>query len=371
MSAVAPAASAAAPLPGGVTLAIDAMGGDHGPAVTVPAAADFLRQHPDVHLRLVGQPEAIEPLVARAHLKGDARVQIVAASEVVTMDDAVEVALRRKRDSSMRRAIELVRDGQAQACVSAGNTGALMAVARYLLKTLADIERPAIATYLPNQKGQGTLMLDLGANVDCEPLHLLQFAIMGTAYAAAGGHPNPTVGLLNIGEEIIKGNEVIKQTGELLRQADAQGRLRFYGNVEGDDIFKGTTDIVVCDGFVGNVALKTMEGLAQMLSRLIREEFTRGPFSRLAGLVALPVLRRLRARVDHRRYNGAALLGLRGLVIKSHGSADVFGFEQALARAYEAAQGRVVQQIEAILLAMHQAPPLVPQPAPEALPAQG
>ncbi|WP_298288494.1 phosphate acyltransferase PlsX [Thiomonas sp.] len=347
------------------TLAVDVMGGDHGPDVVLPACAQFLRQHPDSRLLLVGQTQPMAPLLQSLRLAGDARVQVVAASEVVASDDPVEVALRRKRDSSMRRAIELVRDGQAQACVSAGNTGALMAVARYLLKTLHDIERPAIATYLPNQKGQGTLMLDLGANVDCEPLHLLQFAVMGTAFAAAGGHAQPTVGLLNIGEEVIKGNDTIKRAAELLRQADAQGRLRFYGNVEGNDIFKGTTDIVVCDGFVGNVALKTSEGLAQMLTGMIREEFTRTPLTRLAALLSMPVLRRFRSRVDPRRYNGAALLGLRGLVVKSHGSADAFAFEQALLRAHEAAQGEVVRHIEGILQAMHPPSPdqFVPAPA--------
>lgn len=345
------------------TLAVDVMGGDHGPQAILPACARFLQHRPQSRLLLVGKPEAVVPLLSQAKLQGDARVEFVPASEVVAMDDPVEVALRRKRDSSMRRAIELVRDGRAQACVSAGNTGALMAVARYLLKTLADIERPAIATYLPNQKGEGTLMLDLGANVDCEPQHLLQFAVMGSAYAAAGGHPQPTVGLLNIGEEVIKGNDTIKRAGELLRAADARGRLRFYGNVEGNDIFKGTTDIVVCDGFVGNVALKASEGLAQMLSAMIREEFTRTPLARLMAVVALPVLNRFRHRVDHRRYNGAALLGLRGLVIKSHGSADSFAFEQALCRAHEAVQGDVVRQIETILEAMHDASPATPVPA--------
>jgi glycerol-3-phosphate acyltransferase PlsX len=348
------------------TLAVDVMGGDHGAQAILPACVQFLRQHQDSRLLLVGQPQAVAPLMAQLHLDQDARVEFVAASEVVASDDSVEVALRRKRDSSMRRAIELVRDGRANACVSAGNTGALMAVARYLLKTLRDIERPAIATYLPNQKGQGTLMLDLGANVDCEPLHLLQFAVMGTAYAAAGGHAQPTVGLLNIGEEVIKGNDVIKRAAELLREADALGRLRFYGNVEGNDIFKGTTDIVVCDGFVGNVALKTSEGLAQMLSGMIREEFTRTPLSRLMALVALPVLKRFRRRVDHRRYNGAALLGLRGLVIKSHGSADAFAFEQALLRAHEAVQGDAVRQIERILELMHEPSPAALAPAPAA-----
>jgi len=302
---------------------------------------------------LVGQPEVMQPGLDLHGLSGHPRVEIVPASEVVTMDDSVEIALRRKKDSSMRRAIELVKDGKADACVSSGNTGALMAVARYVLKTLPGIDRPAIATYLPNITGSGTLMLDLGANVDCLAEHLLQFAVMGTAFAAAGGHANPRVGLLNIGEEIIKGNEMIKQAGELLRQAHVEGRLNFLGNVEGNDIFKGTADIVVCDGFVGNVALKTSEGLAQMLSGMIRQEFTRGPLSRLMALAALPVLRRFRRRVDHRRYNGAALLGLRGLVFKSHGSADAFAFQQAMERAHEAAEGRVVQEIERILAALH------------------
>ena len=295
-------------------------------------------------------------------LAGHPRVGIVPASEVVAMDDSVEIALRRKKDSSMRRAIELVKDGKADACVSSGNTGALMAVARYVLKTLPGIDRPAIATYLPNIAGSGTLMLDLGANVDCLAEHLLQFAVMGTAFAAAGGHANPRVGLLNIGEEVIKGNEMIKQAGELLRQAHVEGRLNFLGNVEGNDIFKGTADIVVCDGFVGNVALKTSEGLAQMLSGMIRQEFMRSPLSRLMALAALPVLRRFRRRVDHRRYNGAALLGLRGLVFKSHGSADAFAFQQAMERAREAAEGRVVQEIERILAAPRTHHPLPSSP---------
>ena len=262
----------------------------------------------------------------------------------------------------MRRAIELVKDGSAQACVSSGNTGALMAVARYLLKTLPGIDRPAIATYLPNAVGGSTLMLDLGANVDCEAEHLLQFAVMGTAFAAAGGHANPRGGLLNVGEEVIKGSEMIKRAGDLLRQAHAEGRLNFIGNVEGDDIFKGVADIVVCDGFVGNVALKTTEGVARMLSGMMREEFTRNLGTRLLALAVLPLLARFRRRVDPGRYNGAALLGLRGLVFKSHGAADAFGFEQALERAYEAAQGGVVQEIERILATLH---PRDPSPVPD------
>ncbi len=337
-------------------LAVDVMGGDHGPSVTLPACRALLDRHPTCRVVLVGQPEAMHEMLQRSGLASHPRAEVVAASEVVAMDDAVEVALRRKKDSSLRRAIELVKDGRAHACVSAGNTGALMAVARYVLKTLPGIDRPAIATYLPNAAGGATLVLDLGANVDCEAEHLLQFAVMGAAFAAAGGHAQPRVGLLNIGEEVIKGNEMIKRAGELLREADSEGRLRFCGNVEGNDIFKGGVDIVVCDGFVGNVALKASEGVAQMISGMLREEFGRGLLSRVAALCALPVLRRLRRRADHRRYNGAALLGLRGLVLKSHGSADAFAFEQALERAREAAEGRVVHEIERILATLH-APP--------------
>ena len=229
------------------------------------------------------------------------------------MDDSVEVALRRKKDSSMRVAAQAVKDGLADACVSAGNTGAWMAISRYVLKTLDGFDRPAIATSIPNQKGGATTMLDLGANVDCSAAHLLQFAIMGTALASTlDRRERPTVGLLNIGEEVIMGNEVVMQAAELLRNSD----LNFYGNVEGDDICKGTVDVVVCDGFVGNVVLKSLEGLAKMVASMLREEFTRNTVSMAAGVIAKPVLNRLSYRVDNRRYNGAALLGLRGIVIK-------------------------------------------------------
>ena len=327
-------------------MAVDCMGGDHGPSVTLPACQAFLQSHPEAELLLVGQPAAL------ASAAGWARCQIVAAADVVAMDDTVETALRRKRDSSMRVAASLLRDNEAgparaDVAVSAGNTGALMAVSRYVLKTLEGIDRPAIATVMPNAKGRYTTVLDLGANVDCTAEHLLQFALMGSALVAAvDGVDNPSVGLLNIGEESIKGGDTIRQAGDLLREAAAAGRLNFHGNVEGNDIFHGTTDIVVCDGFVGNVALKTSEGLASMLSAFIREEFTRGAYSRLAALVALPVLKRLKHRVDHRRYNGAALLGLRGLVFKSHGGADAFAFEQALARAHDAAARRLLDGVK-------------------------
>lgn len=279
------------------------------------------------------------------------------------MDDPVEVALRRKRDSSLRVAINQVKpvDGAvaaAQACVSAGNTGALMAVARYVLKTLDGIDRPAIATVMPNQNDGHTTVLDLGANVDCTAEHLLQFAVMGSALVAAvEGKDDPSVGLLNIGEEAIKGSDTIKRAGELLRAAAAGGHLNFVGNVEGNDIFTGRTDIVVCDGFVGNVALKTAEGLASMLSSFIRQEFTRTWYAKLAAVVALPVLKHFKNRVDHRRYNGAALLGLRGLVFKSHGSADAFAFEQALNRAYDAARNRLLDRVHDRILETLQALP--------------
>jgi len=323
-----------------VRIAIDSMGGDHGLPVTIPAAFAFLERNADVELLLVGDPVRIAERI-RLEKKPAAhpRVTIVAASEVVEMDDAIEVALRKKKDSSIRIAVTQIKEGRADACVSAGNTGALMAISRYVLKTVEGIDRPAIATVMPNMAGGATTVLDLGANVDCAPEHLLQFGLMGSALVATvDGKVRPTVGLLNIGEEIIKGNDVVKVAGELMRAAADRGELNFVGNVEGNDIFTGAVDVVVCDGFVGNVALKTTEGLAQMLGGFIREEFTRNPLTYLAAIVALPVLNRFKKRVDHRRYNGASLLGLRGLVVKSHGSADAFAFGYALQRAYEAAR---------------------------------
>ena len=317
------------------------MGGDHGPQITLPACRQFLTQHPEAHLRMVGLPQAMGGF-------SHPRATVIEASEVVTMDDPLEVALRRKRDSSMRVAINQVKDGAAQAAVSAGNTGALMAIARFVLKTLDGIDRPAIAGQMPNVTGGATTMLDLGANVDCSAEHLLQFAVMGSALVVAvSGKESPTVGLLNIGEEAIKGNEVIKQAGALLRAAAANGDLNFKGNVEGNDIFKGVVDLVVCDGFVGNVALKSSEGLASMVSTLIKQAFGRNILTKMAAIVAYPVLSAFKKRVDHRRYNGAALLGLRGLVFKSHGSADAFAFEQALVRAYDAAHNQLLDNVRA------------------------
>jgi phosphate acyltransferase len=322
-----------------ITLAVDCMGGDFGPSVTVPACLSFLDHNPAARLLLVGRPEMLE---GGQHL----RARCVAASEVVGMDDAVEIALRRKKDSSMRVAVEQVKSGMAQAAVSAGNTGALMAIARYVLKTMDGIDRPAIATQMPNARGGATTVLDLGANVDCSAEHLLQFAVMGSALVSVlKDEVSPSVGLLNIGEEVIKGGETIKKAGELLRSAAQAGDLNFHGNVEGNDVFKGTTDIVVCDGFVGNVALKTSEGLATMIGDFLRQEFARNLWTRLAAVVAYPVLAAFKRRVDHRRYNGAALLGLRGLVFKSHGSADAVAFEHALQRAYDAARNNLLDRV--------------------------
>ena len=338
-----------------ITVAVDCMGGDVGLAATLPACAQFLRQQQQrqlaVQLLLVG-PQAELEQAWMPYSDVQALARIVPATEVVAMDDPVEVALRKKRDSSMRVALQQVKEGAAQAALSAGNTGALMAIARYVLKTMDGIDRPAIATQIPNCKGGATTVLDLGANVNCNADHLLQFAVMGSALVSSlEGRENPSVGLLNIGQEIIKGGEILLRAGELLRAAAAHGDLNFYGNVEGDDVFRGTVDIVVCDGFVGNVLLKTAEGVASMFANTLKESFSRNAWSKASGLIAKPVLQHMRHRLDYRRYNGAALLGLRGLVFKSHGSADAVAFEMALTRAYEAArhglQARVAKRIEA------------------------
>ena len=329
-----------------IRIAVDCMGGDVGLAVTVPAACAFARRYPDVRMLLAGDAAAIESGLKAAGVLGQGWYEILPASEVVTMDDPVEVALRRKKDSSMRVAAQAVKDGRADACVSAGNTGAWMAITRYVLKTLDGIDRPAIATPIPNEKGGATTVLDLGANVDCTASHLLQFAIMGSALVSAlERRPRPTIGLLNIGEEVIKGNEVVKQAAELLRSSG----LNFHGNVEGNDICKGTVDVIVCDGFVGNAVLKSMEGLARMVAGMLRAEYGRNWLSKAAAFVSLPVLNRLRARVDNRRHNGATLLGLRGIVIKSHGSADAYAYGFALQRARDAVRnGLLAGTTEAI-----------------------
>jgi glycerol-3-phosphate acyltransferase PlsX len=338
-----------------VTLAIDAMGGDHGPHVTIPAALAALDKHSDINIVLVGLQDAIDIELKAHDISLNPRLRIHHASEVVSMDESPQSALKNKKDSSMRVAIDLVKSGEAHACISAGNTGALMATARFVLKTLPGIDRPAIASSLPSETGQ-TYMLDLGANADCTPEHLLQFAIMGAMLVSCVEHKeNPTVGLLNIGSEDIKGNEVVKQAAELLRSS----HLNFYGNVEGDDIFKGTVDLVVCDGFVGNVALKTSEGLAHMMGHFLMREFKRNWLTKLMALTAMPVLKAFKKRLDPRRYNGASFLGLRGIVVKSHGGADDFAFLHAIETAIEEARSGVLNRISAQLEIEHLRPAIV------------
>jgi len=317
------------------------MGGDHGPPVVLPAALAALNQHPDLTLILVGDQAVIGRELAVRNAAVHPRLRVHHASQRVEMDELPSVALRSKKDSSMRVAINLVKEGIAHACVSAGNTGALMATARFVLKTLPGIDRPAILTTLPTIKGH-THMLDLGANVDTSAEHLFQFAVMGAVVAeAVDGRPSPSVGLLNIGQEEIKGNEQVKQAHLLL----GSSTLNYAGFVEGDAIYKGTVDVVVCDGFVGNVALKTSEGVAQMIAHFLRESFQSNVWTRLAGLFAMPVLRHLRDRIDPRRYNGASLVGLQGIVIKSHGGADAVAFANAIDVAVRQVNVNVPQRI--------------------------
>ncbi len=322
-------------------IALDAMGGDHGPRVTVGAARLALEQIPDIELVLVGDRAQLEKAVERRQLGDDPRIRIHHASEVVGMDELPAVALKKKKDSSMRVAIDLVKSGEVQACVSAGNTGALMATSKFVLKTIRGIHRPAICTLLPAIRGH-THMLDLGANVECAPENLAEFALMGSILAqSVEGIENPSIGLLNVGTEEVKGNEAIKQASRLI----AESRLNYYGFVEGDDIYKGTVDVVVTDGFVGNVSLKTGEGLAALVNHVLRSEFKRNWLTRAAAFCAYPVLNRVRQRLDPRRYNGASLLGLNGIVIKSHGSADTSSFFNAIKIASIEIENDVPQRI--------------------------
>jgi phosphate acyltransferase len=324
-----------------ITLAVDAMGGDHGPSVTIPASINALSKYDQLHIILVGDKELIQTELQKNKYT-NTRLSIQHASEVVEMDESPQSALKNKKDSSMRVAINLIKEEKAQACVSAGNTGALMATARYVLKMLPGIDRPAIASSLPSQKGT-TYMLDLGANTDCTAENLLQFAVMGAMLVSSvSGNPKPSVGLLNIGSEDMKGNEVVRQAGELLRRS----HLNFYGNVEGNDIFKGTTDVVVCDGFVGNVALKTAEGIAQLMGRFLTQEFKRNWITKSMAFVSLLVLNRFKKRLDPRRYNGASFLGLKGIVVKSHGGADSYSFYYAIRTAIEESKNNVLENIQ-------------------------
>jgi len=309
-----------------LTIALDAMGGDHGPDVVLPAALNFLKKHKDFSLLLVGDQQTLENGLAKLNTGEHPRLAIQHASQTVEMDEQPSHALRFKKDSSMRVAIDVLKEGRVQACVSAGNTGALMATARFVLKTLPGIDRPAICTSLPTITGH-TWMLDLGANIDSSPEQLFQFGLMGSVLATAlDGNQNPSVGLLNIGEEEMKGSETIKEAATLL----SASHLNYIGFVEGDDVYSGKVDVVACDGFIGNISLKSSEGVAKMISHVIKREFTRNVFTRMAALAALPVLKAFRRQIDPRRYNGAGLLGLRGSVIKSHGSADVLAYRHAI-----------------------------------------
>jgi len=334
-----------------LVIALDAIGGDHGPSVTVPAAISALQDDPQLQLILVGDEDILQHAVQQySGSKHADRLIIHHASQRVEMDELPSQALRGKKDSSMRVALNLVKDGTASACVSAGNTGALMATARFVLKMLPGIDRPAIISALPTIKGH-THMLDLGANVDSCADHLFQFAVMGSILTRAVDNiEHPTVGLLNIGEEEIKGNERIKEAARLLSASD----INYVGFVEGDDIFKGTVDVVVCDGFDGNVALKASEGLARMVSHYLKQEFMRTPLTKLAGLIARPVLKAFRNRIDPARHNGASLVGLNGIVIKSHGGADAQSFATAIKEAALEVHKNVPEQIghhvEALLM---------------------
>ena len=318
------------------------MGGDFGAAVVAKAAIDYLEEHQDISLILVGDLEAISAELNKLDIKPYERLKVHHASQKVEMDEPPSQALRNKKDSSMRVAINLVKEGIADAAVSAGNTGALMATARYVLKTLPGIDRPAITSLMPSMQSK-TYMLDLGANVGCSSQHLLQFAVMGAVLATEVDEiKRPKVGLLNVGEEEIKGNEQVKEAHEVLRQSG----LNYVGYVEGDDIYCGDVEVVVCDGFVGNVSLKTSEGLAKLVAHYAKEEFTRNIFTKLCGLFAMPVLKAFKKRIDPRRYNGASLLGLRGVVVKSHGGADALSFQHAIEIAHIEASKQVPKKIE-------------------------
>lgn len=328
-----------------LSIAIDAMGGDHGPSVTVPAALKVLAEQQDINIVLVGQEEILAPMLAKSAKALAGRLRIHPASQVVAMGERPQDALRKKKDSSMRVALNLLQSGEANACVSAGNTGALMATARFVLKTITGIDRPAILSRIPAHHGH-THMLDLGANADCRPEHLLQFAVMGSVVATdLHDLPRPRVGLLNIGSEDIKGNELVQEASRLLQAST----LNYIGFVEGNDIFGGDVDVVVTDGFTGNVALKAMEGAARMIGATIKSEYTRNPLRRLSALFSLPVLKAIKKRFDPGQHNGASMVGLNGVVIKSHGSADADSFANAIRVAIVEARKGVPSQVSQLL----------------------
>jgi fatty acid/phospholipid synthesis protein plsX len=326
-----------------ITLAVDAMGGDAGLAVTIPGALLFLRQQTDVRLLMVGNEVQVRQALEAANAPMD-RIQIVHAAQVVEMDEQPQSALKNKKDSSMRIAVNQVKEGLAQAAVSAGNTGALMATARFVLKTIQGIERPAIAKFIPSQNGHMTLVLDLGANVDCTPEQLVQFAVIGSELVHAL-YPNagaPRVGLLNVGTEDIKGTDTVKQVFKLL----SSSKLNFVGNVEGGSIFSGDVDVVVADGFVGNIVLKTIEGAVRFMGSAIKQEFQTNLLTKLGALAAMPALKGFKNKLDPRKFNGAIFLGLRGVVIKSHGGTDAVGFSYALEEAFHEAKADSLTRIQ-------------------------
>ena len=326
-----------------ITLAVDAMGGDAGLAVTIPGALLFLRQQADVRLLMVGDEVQVRQALEAANAPMD-RIQIVHAAQVVEMDEQPQSALKNKKDSSMRIAVNQVKEGLAQAAVSAGNTGALMATARFVLKTIQGIERPAIAKFIPSQNGHMTLVLDLGANVDCTPEQLVQFAVIGSELVHAL-YPNagaPRVGLLNVGTEDIKGTDTVKQVFKLL----SSSKLNFVGNVEGGSIFSGDVDVVVADGFVGNIVLKTIEGAVRFMGSAIKQEFQTNLLTKLGALAAMPALKGFKNKLDPRKFNGAIFLGLRGVVIKSHGGTDAVGFSYALEEAFHEAKAGSLTRIQ-------------------------
>ncbi|MCP3851409.1 MAG: phosphate acyltransferase PlsX [Gammaproteobacteria bacterium] len=327
------------------TIAIDAMGGDVGLEVTVPAAIEVLKQYPHLRIKLVGDKPAIEEQLHTCPSTTRKQISIQHTTQVVGMDEKPASALRGKKDSSMRVAINLVKSGDADACISAGNTGALMATARFVLKTLPGIDRPAICSAIPTQTGH-THMLDLGANVDLSAQHLLEFAVMGSVLTSAVDNiEKPSIGLLNIGQEAMKGNEQVQQAANLISSSS----LNYHGFIEGDDIYKGVVDVVVADGFVGNISLKTSEGVAKMIVYFIKREFNKNIFTKLAGLIAMPVLNAFKSKVDPRKYNGASLVGLKGIVVKSHGGADIFSFSNAIKVAMLEVENKVPQKISKVL----------------------
>jgi phosphate acyltransferase len=331
-----------------ITIALDMMSGDHGVSSSVPAAIESIEKFDDMFLILVGDQDKINPLISdKIKILENTRYKILHTKESINMDDEIISAIRGKKKSSMRLGINAVKNKDADACVSAGNTGALMALSKIILKTIPGIDRPAICGSLPTKSGQFH-MLDLGANVECNAKHLYQFSLMGSALVQSLELNNkPVIGLLNIGSEEFKGNDTIKSAGKLISKSN----LNYAGFVEGDDMFSGKFDVVVADGFAGNIALKSIEGVAKVISHFIKTEFTKNIFTKLSALISLPVLKSVKQRVDPREYNGASLVGLQGVVVKSHGGADSYAFSQAINTAYYEVKNELLNKIESLIQA--------------------